>query len=201
MATAVSNATSLILNTTAVGPTSALRYAEASGDYSGTWRFEWQPATPTDWPGDYTITSIRQQSYATTVPGGTAEAKVAVTGGSTLADAIQPTTSTSSYTSPAPTVNTNTSDPNLTVTTRDHSWHLTRAVSNGSAEQSSSVTIVKRAYTANYFTNHFSSPSSVVLTFAVTPIDLTARVDLSSSSTSSPATASASVSDLFFGTN
>jgi hypothetical protein len=190
---------SATLITSITAPTGGTIFAEARAVYSGSWVFQWQPSGPNDWPGAYTIKSIKQRNRQVIVQGGTGTGSVSVTGGATLVSAALPNGGSQVTNFPAPTVSVDTSVPNLTVTTRSTEFRATRSEMGKMSDAFGANVIVERAYQAQWFVSNFATPGDVQLTFPVEAVDWTARLDFSSTGSDVVATAIASASDLFIG--
>ncbi len=197
MSYALSGKTMAIAYASVFGQTGSALYAQAQAANSGTWTFTWQPTSSSDWPSACTIQSISQRGYKAFCKGGTGTAHVYVTGGADLVTSTLPNTASPVLDAPVPTVQVDTSDPNLTITTSTSSLHTIQGLTGAWWERRIDTVGVTRAYAAAWFPAHFATPSAITITFTVSNTDVTARVDFTGSASDSAAAASAIVSDIY----
>jgi len=152
-----------------------------------------------DWPTAYTIKSVKQRSYQSSVKSGTGTARVALYGGADLVNATLTGTAGVTRDFPDPTTVVDNSVSNLTKTTTTLSYRVKRTASGVCSEGSTELVIVERAYQAAWFTGNFASPSLVVLNFSVSSGDLVASVNFDSATSGFVAAASLIATDLFTG--
>lgn len=194
---AMSNSTSASLMLCA-GQTTGTVTAQGQVAYSGTWTFTWKPDNSTDWPPTYKIKSIKARTYQSIISNGTGSARVLLTGGADVANAVSPATGTPSTSIPSVGTTTDNTVPYLTVVTKSMSSDAKKSMpSSGWIQTKTSTVSVERTYTATYFTSNFSAPANVVLTFTVESVDLSADFSFSGSSTSSVAAAIIGASEIY----
>lgn len=179
------------------GATSGTLTTQSEAGYSGNWNFQWLPNNSTDWPGDTTIQSVRNETYHVTAQDGTGSVTVTDSLSNQIVNAYLPNMGEALADDPQPTVVTDTSDPNLTITTTTITSHHTTTDSSTMSDVVTRTVTVQRAYTAAWFQNNFTSPDQILLTFAVEANDVTTAASFSSSSTTPGATGSTAVSDAF----
>lgn len=193
--------TAMVLSATVSAATPSSEFAEAQGSYSGTWTFTWQPSGPNDWPTKYRIRHVKKSSYSVTQQNSTGTSKAKVTGGSDLVLVSLPTTDQDVRSFPTPTVSTDTTDPNLTITTRTTEWQSKRVGASSISDFRLNSVITERLYEAAWFQANFMTPADVELEFTVSALDLTARVDADGAGTGVLGIATVFATDLYFGEN
>lgn len=182
---------------TAPTGTSALTGSAEVG-YGGSWNFQWLPANSTDWPPDTTITSVHHESYHAMVSNGTGSVTITDANTSTqLAKAYLPNMGESLDDNPGTTITTDTSDPNVTITTTTSYVHHTSSSSTDMTDVIEKVVLVRRAYTAAWFTANFTTPYDVLMTYPVTSTDVSSSVSFTSSGSGQAASSSTGLVDTF----
>jgi hypothetical protein len=200
IALALSTQTSAQGMATVIGPASTTFFGEAEVSYSGDWDFQWHPDNSTDWPPDYTITCVQNRIYHSSARNGTGTAHVLLPDTTELVSATVPTSTTGvSSTAPLTTVVVDTTDPNLTITTRTKTFRVTRTDATSASDVYGETIVTQRAYKAAWFPANFMTPASILLSFTVTPVDVTARTDFSAADDTGSATADVTASESYYG--
>jgi hypothetical protein len=195
VAVSMSQRTGCVATASAGGVSSTALSGSTTASYSGTWTFRWVPSSSTDWPSAYTISQTSIRTFSAIVNGATGTAQVD-TCLATLAGP-PPTQGTGDLLT---TVTTNTSTPNLTITTTNMVLNqYDHAVSNGWVSERRTTVSTKSAYSAAYFPANFTAPANIVLTFNVSATGTPSISGYTSANTGGGIAATFTAVDVFSG--
>lgn len=199
------NGADLTVTAAATGAVTSAVTATAQTSSSGTYTFTWTGAS---WPTLFVVTHQQLKVYSANVNAGTGSSTVSNTGGATIVSANYPVTGTTLNGVPKTVTSSNTSDLSLVTFSTLTSFHCagpltapgtTAGTTTGWNETISNSNLIQVAYTSQWFQAHYASPSSIVLSFAAVPSDITSSVSLASSASNGYSMGLATISEHFTG--